>query len=339
LEVNDSEACDCSDIKRTWDFSTFIVPVYADKLLSIEAQPRDMLSSYLIASYSSKRRCERCSQRYNRTFNVKPQATVVMLQINFDKSNSAQTLSIFEALAVRLPFISPEVRLSANGFPNADDGLVPFQRSFVLKGFISYGGGHYVTYFRHKQDGAWYHYDDISARQAGTLFDVVSATLKCRGLPVLVVFEASDMPVEEFSPRELEILRKETQRLDRSAAFHAEQPMFQGISIFSNPYPSPKQDVQLINLVPVQYSPPKPLSPLQSEEASLAAVEPERSPFQQQIQTPPKRDLLAHPANSMHNKPKPVQAGSWLCEVCLTKYTKETLTCSKHRGNDRLTPL
>jgi hypothetical protein len=254
-----------------------------------------------------------------------------MLQI-VGQLNSAQTVLMFEALAVSLPFTSPNLRLRPH------DGLGPFHSSFVLKGFISYGGGHYVTYFRHKRDGLWYLYDDSSVRQAGSLFDVVSNTLRCRGLPVLVIFESSSMPVEQFSCRDLEILRNEAQRLDKSAAYHAEQSKIQDFSIFTTPRPSvpPKQAVELIKFIPVQYSPPEPFGPLQSEEAPLVAVEPERSSFQRKNEAPPKSDSTADQANSMYKRPSTVLAGIWRCNVCLTKYTKETLTCSNHSCNLRL---
>lgn len=234
IEVIDKESCGCSESERGWDYSTFILPVYASDLLAIKTRYQEKMKHYLRSTSQTERCCDRCNQSFRHTFNVEPKASALMLQI-VGQLNAEETLALLEVLAVSLPFPG----------------------NFVLKGFIAYGIGHYVTYYRSKKDGLWSLYDDSTSRCVGTLGRVVNDILYSRSTPVLVVFEMSGLREEIFSLKDLDDLRLIAKQQDLPIdAYETAEPYditsSKDFSILkADPAPSfNRRDVELTKFIP-----------------------------------------------------------------------------------------
>ena len=63
------------------------------------------------------------------------------------------------------------------------------QCSYVLRGFISYGFVHYVSFFLSQENGLWWKYDDSVVRQVGSYTKLLSHMLESRMHPVGVLYE------------------------------------------------------------------------------------------------------------------------------------------------------
>jgi len=319
LRVVDREACECSEAKRAWDYSTFILPVYAEELLSIKASPNKVLSSYLSAVHSTERRCENCGHGFMRTFIVEPQATVMMLQV-VGQLKAMETLELFQILSSPLPFAG----------------------NFVFKGFISYGVGHYVTYFRNSRDELWHLYDDCSTRRVGGLNSVVAEMLSRRSFPFLVIFEVSSIRHERLTEFELEYLKNTASRLDKPLTYHtpsAYSPIPNDYSPLRQ-YPLPDNSLKERNLELIKFTPAVqanyPFNPATESKSQ------ENSPLVSDLLLPTKASTSPKPhipmrvtTSTQFNMQRPIKASaasdSWRCKDCLSKYKSEELQCSKCR--------
>jgi len=65
-----------------------------------------------------------------------------------------------------------------------------YKKTFILRGFVSYYGKHYMAYFYSEKHDYWLHFNDSKITQVGNFEDVVNAWIKGKELPILVFYES-----------------------------------------------------------------------------------------------------------------------------------------------------
>lgn len=65
-----------------------------------------------------------------------------------------------------------------------------YKTTYVLRGFVSYYGKHYMAYFYSEKHDYWVHFNDSKIKKVGDFSDVVNAWVKFKELPILLFYES-----------------------------------------------------------------------------------------------------------------------------------------------------
>ena len=247
LELLEQLRCTCGATSEPlpWDFSSFLLQVYVTDLISILVPARttrlsgsvvtggtsagigsaigkfaEALNAVNVSPRQAQRTVEECPDNCPRKRSVKEMqlmsaAEGFVLNLVWSEEHP-QAKELVTALAL-LPSRMSLSRLfpSTHRYPSE-----LMHHSYRLRGFISYGFVHYVSFFTNGDDGQWWKYDDSAVRSVGSYAKLLGHMLEARMHPVGVLYEkeAKEIVVraagEQVSETEWGLLERRANEMD-----------------------------------------------------------------------------------------------------------------------------
>lgn len=238
-------ACGATSEPLPWDFSSFLLQVYVTDLISIVAKTlgtrvhssvvtggtssgiaaaigkfAEALSAVNVSSSQAQRIVEECPDNCPMKRSVKEMqlmsaAESFVLNLVWSEEHP-QARELVTALAL-LPSRMSLSRLFPSTHRYSSERM---HHSYRLRGFISYGFVHYVSFFTNGEDGKWWKYDDSAVRPVGSYARLLGHMLEARMHPVGVLYEKEEKETllkptgEGVSETEWELLERKAMEMD-----------------------------------------------------------------------------------------------------------------------------
>lgn len=204
LEIGEFLSCDNCEYVAEVQCShlDFLINLYAEELLKLKCSQSDAIDTLVQKMYKHEsherktepKTCASCKKATlePKTMNLFSNPNVFTFAIHWVDPDEAKRDEIERIFQLITPLIDAQQFMHTQ---TKDER----KTTFILRGFISYYGKHYMAYFYSEQHDYWMHLDDSKITEVGNFQDVVNMCIKGKELPILLFYESQSF-LEDVLP-------------------------------------------------------------------------------------------------------------------------------------------